>query len=323
MFFKKIKIFKIDQLVLVYITGFIFIVTLALVVIRMGFIIMYVPQLSDNIEIQASQESFHITGFKKPDLPVKKLDSAFPEFSAFSVLAVDVDSGVILYEKNPEIQVLPASTTKIMTALVAMEAYDINQILSIPQIKTVGQKMNLVLNEQITVRDLLYGLLVASANDAAEVLAYHYPLGGRQGFIARMNQKAKEIGMKDTYFVNPTGLDEIGHLSTARDMVTLSIYAMQNDFFASVVGTKEIIVESVDKKHKHRFSNINQLLGMVEGVLGVKTGWTENAKENLVSYVQRDGRSVSIALLRSNDRFGESEKLIEWIYQNYSWHQSK
>ncbi|MCX7928637.1 MAG: D-alanyl-D-alanine carboxypeptidase, partial [Patescibacteria group bacterium] len=196
--------------------------------------------------IKTSQSFSDLPNLKKSNFPVKKFGFDIPQFTAFSIFAMDISSGMVLFEKNSEIQVLPASTTKIMTALVAMESYDIDQIIIIPKIKTKGQKMGLIAGEKISVRDLIYGLLVFSANDAAEVLAYYYPLDGRNGFIKRMNEKAKEVGMVNTSFKNPTGLDEPGHLSTAKDMVILSVHAMKNDFFASVVKTKNITIRSLD-----------------------------------------------------------------------------
>src|SRR5205085_9676867 len=135
---------------------------------------------------------------------------------------------------------------------------------------------------------LLYGLLVYSANDAAEVLAMEYP-GGRDLFIQAMNLKAEELHLTQTHFNNPTGLDDEGHYSTARDMTFLGEVAMRDPFFSLVVGTKEKVVQSEDGKIVHRLKNINELLGVVDGVKGVKTGWTENARENLVTYVERDG----------------------------------
>lgn len=315
----KVKIKNNYQQFLIYFTGFLFVTTSVLSVMKVGGLLAYEQVPLETANIPNSQDVINLPNFEGPDLPVKKPDAIYPEFSAFSIFAIDVESGTVLFEKNPDIQILPASTTKIMTALVAMEAYDVDQIMVVPKIRVAGQKMNLINGEMISVRDLLYGLLVASANDAAEVLAYYYPLNSRQGFIQRMNEKAKEIGMENTFFTNPTGLEDIGHLSTARDMVALSIYAMQNPFFASIVGTKQITLKSFDGAYKHNLLSINQLLGEVEGVLGVKTGWTENAKENLVSYVQRNGRTIAIALLGSDDRFGESKKLIEWLYENYSW----
>lgn len=250
--------------------------------------------------------------------PVLAGNVSFPILSAQAALAIDLDSRITLYEKDPDKPLLPASTTKIITALVAMDYYPLDKVLRVDKVNVKGQKMGLVEGEQITVGNLLYGLLVYSANDAAEVLAENFP-GGRDLFITAMNLKVEELGLENTHFNNPSGLDGSGHLSTARDLIQVSEVAMGDVQFRQMVGTKEKVVTSVDGKIKHRLTNINELLGKVEGILGVKTGWTESARENLVTYVERDGKRIMIVLLASQDRFGETEELIDWIFSNYSW----
>lgn len=252
-------------------------------------------------------------------LPALADSTTFPVLSAQGVIAVDLNSGTTLYEKNPDITLLPASTTKIITALVAMDYYPKDYVLTVPSnLKVDGQKLGLFPGEQMDFDNMIHGLLVYSANDAAEVLAANYP-GGRDLFIEAMNLKAEELHLSKTHFQNPTGLDADGHYSTARDMTRLAEFAMRNPYFAQIVDTKEITIASVDGKNKYKIKNINVLLGEVEGVHGVKTGWTENARENLITYVNRDGRRVLIALLGSQDRFGETKELIDWIYTNYKW----
>ena len=252
------------------------------------------------------------------DLPQIKDNSQFPIVSAQAVLIVDLNSGISLYEKDADKKLLPASTTKIITALVAMEYYPLNEILTVGKVNVEGQKMNLIYGEKISVNDLLYGLLVYSANDAAEVLAQNY-LGGRNGFIFAMNQKAKELYLTNSYFTNPVGLDGNGHYSTARDLIRVSWVAMRNPLFSKIVSTKEKTVKSEDGKIVHKLTNINKLLDEKEGILGVKTGWTEEARENLVTYVDRDQKRLLIAVMGSQDRFGETKELIDWVFGNYEW----
>lgn len=253
-----------------------------------------------------------------PNLPKPLGNIPFPVVSAQAVFAQDIDSGVVLYEKNPEERFLPASTTKIITALVALDQYNPSTVVKVGNVNVPGQKMNLQAGEEITVENLLYGLLVFSANDAAEVLAENYPLG-REAFIGLMNKKAGELDLSNTFFVNPSGLDDVGQVTTARDLAKSAYFAMENPYFAEIVGTKIKSVSSIDGKIVHRLENINELVGTVAGVKGVKTGWTENARENLVTYVERDGKRVVIALLGSQDRFGETKELIDWIFANYEW----
>lgn len=235
-----------------------------------------------------------------------------------AALAVDIDSGTVLYEKNSRVPVMPASTAKVVTALVALDSYGLDQSVIIPKVSVEGTKMGLTEGEIISMEDLLYGLLVASANDAAEVLASFYP-GGRNLFIAQMNSKAQSLGLSNSIFVNPTGLDEEGQTTTAQDLVKASFYAMQNPEFEKIVGTKKYNILGSNGEITHRLNNINQLLGVIDGVKGVKTGKTEGAMENLITYVERDNSKVMIALLGSTDRFGDTVKTIDWIYQNFSW----
>jgi serine-type D-Ala-D-Ala carboxypeptidase (penicillin-binding protein 5/6) len=254
-----------------------------------------------------------------PPIPVLINKSDTPNITAQSVLVTDIPSGVTLYEKNPDSVLLPASTTKIVTALVSMDYYHPDEVLTAGnEVLVDGQKMHLALGEKIKVNDLLYGLLVFSANDAAEVLATNYP-GGRNSFIFAMNLKAKELHLENSTFHNPSGLDGTGHVTSARDLVRVSSVGMENPLFRDIVGTKEMTVSSVDGKVSHRLYNINELLGQVEGVLGVKTGWTPNSQENLVTYIEKDGKKIMIAVLGSQDRFGETRSLIDWVSENYEW----
>lgn len=255
---------------------------------------------------------------RREQLPRLTEGVARPHLSAKAVYAIDVASGKPLFAKNEEVPLLPASTTKLATALISLEGYNLQDILTVGELEVEGQVMELVPDEQISVSSLLYGLLLFSANDAAEVLAQNFS-GGRENFILDMNKLAESLGLEDTNFVNPTGLDEYLHFSTAKDLVLLALYATQNQTIAEIVKTPKIEVSSVDGKVVHELVNLNQLVGKVPGVLGVKTGWTENSAESLITLVEREGNSVIIAVLGSPDRFGETEELIDWIYQNYSW----
>lgn len=294
---------------------------LAIVVIA-SFLLSFVPPKSEDgtpRAVFAKRERL-----TKSQLPQITPLATFPTLSAQGVIAIDLDSSVVLYEKSPNKQLLPASTTKIMTALVALENYNLENIVTVGNINVVGQKMKLIPGEKITVGSLLDGLLIYSANDAAEVLAANF-LGGRSAFINQMNTKAAELSMTNTHFSNPSGLDAIDHYSSVYDLVRLSDIAMQNPIFAEIVNTKTKIVTSTDGKIIHPLKNINELLGEVDGVKGVKTGWTEGARENLVTYVVRQPlvgqgqKRILIALLGSQDRFGETKILIDWIYNNLSW----
>ncbi len=299
------------------------------------YVCTFVFLVSSILALQPARVEFRPYSYKPSTelhpIPRVKEGSVFPVFSAQGIFAVDLDSGVTLYEKNADAQLYPASTTKMMTALVAHEIYQPNDTITVGYVKVAGQRMHLTMGERITVSDLLDGLLIFSANDAAEVLAQNYPttnlaatpLIRREQFIEAMNEKARALGMTGSTFKNPSGLDDPAHLTTAKDMARLASYGMKNEYFAKIVGTKSKTVTSTDGKIIHRLTNINELLGKVDGVLGVKTGWTDAARENLVTYIDRNGHRVIVVVLGSSDRFGETTELVEWIYGNYSWEDPK
>lgn len=258
--------------------------------------------------------------------PVNFTGVKAPDLTAFSVVVLDQASAVPLFTKNEKIWLLPASTVKIMTALVALGHYHLDDVLTVGDLNVLGQNMDLVKSEKITVKNLIYGLLVFSANDAAFVLAQNYP-GGQPAFIEAMNKKAKELSLNDTYFANPTGLDsdQRGYLlqdysyTTALDLARLANVALKNPVFREIIGIQKITVSDVSGRIKHELFNINELLGKVEGLKGVKTGWTESAGECFVSFTERNGEGIIMVVLGSQDRFGETVKLLDWAFSNFRW----
>ncbi len=255
---------------------------------------------------------------KPPDYPVSKTNLAAPEVSAQGVLIKDIPSGAIIYSKNENVRFPPASTTKIMTALIGLETYKLDDILVVKTVINNGRKMNLVEGERISFEALLYGTLVHSANDAAYTIAENYP-GGVDRFVERMNQKAKELYLTDSHFSNPIGFDSADQYTTAIDLAKQTLVGLSNDTFRKIVSTKSITVSDENFTRFHELKNVNELLGKVAGVSGVKTGYTENAGEILVSEVKKDNRPILLVVLKSKDRFGETTKLIDWVYSNYIW----
>lgn len=260
------------------------------------------------------------------DYPLNYTGIAAPWITVRSAVIMDRDSAVVIFAKNEEVQLLPASTVKLMTALVASEHYDLDDVLIVGKANNFGQDMKLVEGERITVGSLLYGVLVASANDAAILLAQSYP-GGTEGFVNAMNEKAKGLNLKKTYFANPTGLDvdeEDGLLldssySTSLDLARLAGVVMKDLSLRKMVGTREAVVTDVSGEIRHYLYNLNELLHWLPGMKGVKTGWTEEAGECLVGYVEREGRGVITVVLGSKDRFGETARLIDWAFINHQW----
>lgn len=240
------------------------------------------------------------------------------EVSAEGIIVVDIDSGVYLYKRNEEMQLSPASTTKLLTALVALDLYKLDDIATIKTIKNKGQLMGLIPNEQITVENLLYGALIHSGNDAAWALAEHYS-EGPEAFIARMNEKAKELHLDQSHFTNPAGYDDQEHKMTPLDLSRLAMSALSNPTIAKMVAIPQITISDVTHTYFHKLTNVNQLLGKIPGVGGIKTGWTEEAGENLVTFVERNGRKIIIVVLHSRDRFDDTTRLIDWVFTNYKW----
>lgn len=248
----------------------------------------------------------------------KEFSAEPPALTARSAIAIDVDSAVNLYKKNETMQLWPASTTKVMTAVVALDAYDLDEIVIVKNPLTEGSVMGLVDSEQISVEHLLYGVLIQSANDAAYVLATHHS-EGMAGFVDQMNRKAREIGLENTHYVDPAGFDNEKQFTTVADLARLSSYALQYKTIEKMVGIPAITVSDATFQHFHALRNVNQLLGSVPGVAGVKTGWTENAKENLINLTIRNGHRVLTVVLGSDDRFGETVTLTEWVYSSHDW----
>ena len=241
-----------------------------------------------------------------------------PYLTAKSAILIDVPSAVVLYEKNPNEKLFPASTTKIMTALVSLDHYQVNTPIYISQFKKEGAQMGLAIGDTVTVNSLLYGLLVNSGNDAASVLANHYP-GGENAFVKEMNQKAVELHLTQTHFVDADGFSEPGHYMSALDLARLSTFALKNPLFAKIVNTKITDVPDYYYKKLYHLENINKLLGMLPGINGIKTGWTEEAGECLVASAERNGHFLVSVILGSSDRFGETKVLLDWGFNNFIW----
>lgn len=251
------------------------------------------------------------------DLPLSK-NIPIPATSARNIFIIDKNSKVVLYSKDADARVFPASTTKMMTALVALDYFSLDHVITVTRAYPIGENIGFQPGEQITVEHLLYALLVQSGNDAAEILAENFP-GGRAAFVEVMNKKAESMHLSNTHFANPTGIDEVGHYSTAVDLARLGDFALRSPEFAKIVRTENAVVTSVDYSVSHVLNNINELLGQVRGVIGIKTGYTEGAGQSLVTLVDRDNHPVIIVVLGSLDRFTDSRRLIEWVYSNFTW----
>lgn len=279
-------------------------------------------------QISARLPLVRLVDFPVPSVfpyPVKISSVSAPEITARSAVVMDVASKVVLWSKEPELELRPASLTKMAAALVALEKYQLDDILTVNHLYPGGAQMGLWEGEEISVENLLYGLLLPSGNDAAFVLAENFP-GGTAEFIVAMNDKVAQLGLRNTRFVNPTGEEDGDHFSTAWDLAHLASWAMENPVFSRMVKTSEIVVASADQSRWHELESTNILLKEGLGVKGVKTGWTEEAGGCFVAYLERGEERLVVVLLKSEDedaRFEDARLLIEWALASHAWEKAE
>ncbi len=240
----------------------------------------------------------------------------YPEVSAEGVYIVDLPSFTPVFQRNAREKFLPASTNKIITALVAADVYKPERVIVVKRVVGEGQTMGLFQGERITVENLLYGILVHSGNDAAYALADEY---GFQRFVEHMNKKAKELKMDTTHFTNPAGLDDYTQYTSPFDLALAARELLKNKLLSKIVSTKEIVISDIDFQVFHTLVNVNKLLGEIQGIGGLKTGYTENAGENLVSFYKRNGHQFIIVILKSKDRFADTKNIVRWIQENVDY----
>lgn len=245
-----------------------------------------------------------------------------------AAILVEVSTGRILYEKNSTEKMWPASTTKIMTALLTIEKCNLDDIVTVSEtaissIPSGYVTCNLQVGEEISVRDLLNALMIVSANDAAYVLA-EYVGGSTVEFADLMNQKARELGCRETHFVNPNGIHDDRHYSTAYDLYLIATYAMKNEIFRELVSQTEGVLPATNK-----YPNVDRTLkttnalinpdstNYYKNAIGIKTGYTSQAGNCLVSEASRDGLEF-ISVVLNGDRFPDSIKLFDYAYDNFT-----
>lgn len=237
---------------------------------------------------------------------------AAPVVSARCGILVDAATGRVLWEQCADEQSLIASTTKIMTGLLIAESCDLDARVAVADeaIGIEGSSIYLKQGEVLTVRELLYGMMLHSGNDAAAALAI-YHAGSTEEFAAQMNRRAEELGLNSTHFSNPHGLDDVGNYSTARDLAVLAGAAMENPVFSQVVSSKTAAVGS------RSFTNHNKLLWKYEGTIGVKTGFTKSAGRILVSCAQRDGRRLVAVTINAPNDWQDHCQLLEYGFTGF------
>ncbi len=289
-------------------------------------------------------------------VPQRNAFEIAPVIKAKSAIAVDLNNGLILYEKNIHDPLPIASLTKLMTAIIVLEENDLKDIVKVSKKATTtkGSKVWLAPDEKITVENLLYAVLVHSANDAAVALAENNS-GNEEKFVDKMNKKAAELGLVASKFINSTGLDEpainnaeagtretphafqeanyafdflIGNdpkpetenYSTAYDLTLLARYAYGKSFVRRAAIKKELEISSTNGILTHKIKNTNDLLNSYLKVLGLKTGTTDNAGECLISIIENDeGHDILTVVLNSPSRYSETKILADWVFRAYKW----
>jgi len=256
-------------------------------------------------------------------IPVKDPNAIKPVAEAKGILLMDVDTGIVMFEKNLDQRLPMASLTKIMTAVIILDSHSLDEVVTVEDnfnnMGELGVRMWLQQYEKITVGDLLIGLLVPSAGDAAIALATYHS-GSVKDFINEMNEKAKILNLRNTHFTNPIGLDENEHYSSAYDLAILTKYALRNKDFRRIVRIQNATVTSVSGVIEHKLEGTDELLNSYLDIRGVKTGTTDAAGQSLISLARNsNGKEVIVVLLNSPDRFQESKEIIDWGFRNFKW----
>ncbi len=246
------------------------------------------------------------------------VSAGLPSVSAKCAILIDASNGNIIFSKNADNTMPMASTTKIMTAVVAIENCDISKVVSVSKaaVGVEGSSVYLYADEKLTMESLLYAMMLESANDAAAAIAIEIA-GSIDDFAALMNLKAEEIGLSNTHFTNPHGLDNEQHYTTAYDLAMLTKYALQNPIFAKIVSTQKITIP-MDKTDSVRLLiNHNRLLRVYDDVIGVKTGYTKKSGRCLVSAASRDGITLIAVTLNAPNDWNDHKSMLNYGFDKY------
>ena len=244
---------------------------------------------------------------------------ASPNLQAPIAYAYALNSKTVLFEKQADLPWSPASTVKLMTALVVKDVYSLNTLLTVESADMIlPEKPLFRLGEELTVKTLLEAMLVTSSNQAAYILANHYP-EGIEGFVLAMNLKAKDLGLIQTHFKDPAGFDYSDQKSTARDLVRLGQAVMADDDLRPIVSMQQTTLSDFSGQNTHQISTTNQLLSGEYQVVGIKTGTTQEAGQVLISQFRLPAEDVVVVVMGSNDRYSDTRLLVEWLVNQYHW----
>lgn len=278
-------------------------------------------------------EGAFVSGALLSEMPIVRQASAPPrpqaalpdlELSGRAALVKDLETGFVYYHKNANLPLAIASLTKLMTAVVVYKNARLDDVVMIQpaDVRTEAYRVGLVVGEKVRVRDLLLAMLVASANDATLALARHAG-GGELGFVSQMNAEAKILKMTNTAFTNPVGFDAPGHYSTVADLSRLVEEFLSYSELRDIVRKKSAAIASTDGRYRHKFLTTNKLMLKYENIVGLKTGYTAEAKGNLIAVVDGGGQSGAgeyySIILGSADRERETEVIMKWVKDNFVW----
>ena len=281
-----------------------------------------IPNRTSEIPEIINTASANLSSFLEKDIsPIKKPRFISPIIKASSSIAVDLSTNSVLYENNSHLRLPLASITKLMTVhiLLLENGLDEEVTVSSNAANTEGSTMWLRAGEKLTVSSLINGAMINSANDAAVALAEHNA-GTVSAFVEKMNNKAKSMGLLNTHFANPIGLDQNGNYSSTFDIAKMSTEIYKTPFIQIAAQTKELEVFSTNKKQSHKLISTNDLLDSYLNIKGLKTGRTEKAGLCLVSIAQNEeGKEILTVVLNSPARFTESKILIDWIFRAFNW----
>jgi serine-type D-Ala-D-Ala carboxypeptidase (penicillin-binding protein 5/6) len=241
-----------------------------------------------------------------------------PAIFARSYIILDQETNTILASKDEHLRLAPASTTKLVSALTALNIYPLNEQVTVKEAYPIGKNMELQAGETLTVSDLVSGLLIHSANDAAYTLARHNT-ASVSGFIKQMNHLAQSYDLFDTNFTNFDGIDQTDHYSSAYDLSQIARLSLKSAVIRKAASTKEAYVTDTTNTYYHHLETTNELLGAIPEVKGLKTGWTDLAGECFIGLIEVDGHELITVVLGSQDRFFETQKMIDWIKRNVVW----
>ncbi len=258
------------------------------------------------------------TAVKLRALPAQNLSPAAPTVSAEAAVLMNAASGAVYFEKNAQKRMGPASTTKLMTALVAAEQTAPEQVVTIPQeaVGIEGSSIYLIAGERLTMQELLYALLLSSANDAATAIAIAVA-GSTENFVNKMNERANELGLYDTHFKNPHGLYDEEHYTTAKDLATIAAAVLQQPLLRRIVSTYKTTIPHNGKPDMRLLVNHNKLLRTYKGALGMKTGFTKKTGRTLVSAAERDGLTLIAVTLDAPDDWRDHTAMLDYGFLRY------